>query len=220
LLQCKQWRHFVLIFLEEKRFNSVSQTQQYSLLPFYTGWGRYNQLLINAIAPLTIEQLALRTTPQHWTIGMYLTHIIADRAWWFHARMGEGGDDMTAFELWALGVCEADIDPHHTAAELVDGLQKTWQTIEHTLAGLTPADFARLVPPTDDAMRVRHAKLVEPSLQPYAQMWIEAARQNNDVRPPVSLQWVIWHVLEHDIHHGSEISTSLGMHGLPVVELD
>jgi hypothetical protein len=27
-------------------------------------------------------------------------------------------------------------------------------------------------------------------------------------------------MLEHDIHHGSEISTTLGIHGLPVVELD
>ena len=33
--------------------------QQLSLLPFYTGWGRYTQRLMAAIAPLTDEQLAL-----------------------------------------------------------------------------------------------------------------------------------------------------------------
>lgn len=198
----------------------MSQTQQSSLLPYYAGWGRYNQILGTAIAPLTVEQLALRTTPRHWSIGMYLTHIIANRAWWFHVRMGEGGDDMTSLELWALGVCEADIDPHHTAAELVDGLERTWRMIEQTLSRLTSADLARVVPPVDDATRVQHARMVEPALQPYAQMWIDGARQNNDVRPAVSLQWIIWHVLEHDIHHGSEISTTLGIHGLPVVNLD
>lgn len=194
--------------------------QQLSLLPFYAGWGRYQQRLAAAIAPLTVEQLALRTTPRHWSIGMYTTHIVANRAWFFHARMGEGGDDLTPYELWALGVCEADVDPGHTAAELVAGLEKTWQLIEETLARLTPADLDRFVPPLDDAERVRHANMVEPALQPYAQMWVEGARKDGVVRPAISLESIIWGVLEHDIHHGSEISTTLGIHGLPVVELD
>ena len=73
-----------------------------SLLPFYAGWGVYNERLIAAIAPLTDEQLALRTTPEHWPIGTYATHII--RAWWFHARMGEGSDDLTPLELWGLSL--------------------------------------------------------------------------------------------------------------------
>jgi uncharacterized damage-inducible protein DinB len=193
---------------------------QLSLLPFYAGWGRYTQHLVAAIAPLTREQLALRNTPQNWSIGMYATHIVANRAWWFHARMGEGGDDMTSLELWALGVCEADIDPCHPAAELVAGLEKTWQMIEKTLARLTSADLEQVFPPLDDAERVRHAKLVEPALQPYAQMWVDGARLAGEVRPAVSLESIIWGVLEHDIHHGSEISTILGVHGLPVVELD
>jgi uncharacterized damage-inducible protein DinB len=194
--------------------------QQLSLLPFYAGWGRYQQRLVAAIAPLTIEQLALCATPHHWSIGMYTTHIVANRAWWFHARMGEGSDDLTALELWALGVCEADVDPGHTAAELVTGLEKTWHLIEETLARLTPADLDRLVPPLTQADRERHAKLVEPALQPYAQMWLDATRLAGEVRPAVSLQSIIWGVLEHDIHHGSEISTTLGVHDLPVVELD
>jgi len=139
---------------------------QLSLLPFYAGWGIYNQRLVAAIAPLTAEQLALRNTPQHWSIGMYATHIVANRAWWFHARMGEGSADLTSLELWALGVCEGDVDPLHPAAELVAGLEKTWQMIEQTLARLTPADLFEVFPPLDQAERVRHAKLVEPALQP------------------------------------------------------
>jgi uncharacterized damage-inducible protein DinB len=193
---------------------------QLSLLPFYTGWGNYNQHLIAAIAPLTVEQLALRNTPQGWSIGMYATHIVANRAWWFHARMGEGSDDLTSLDLWALGVCEADVDPGHTAAELVAGLEKTWQLIEQTLARLTPADLEQVFPPLSEAERVHHASLVEPALQPYAQMWVESARLTGEVRRAVSRQWIIWGVLEHDIHHGSEISTILGVHGLPVLELE
>ena len=193
---------------------------QFSLLPFYAGWGAYNQRLVAAIALLTQEQLALRTTPQHWSIGMYVTHLVANRAWWFHARMGEGGDDLTSLELWALGVCEADVDPGHTAAELVAGLEKTWQMIEEALARLTPTDLEQVFPPLDQAERVRHATLVEPALQPYAKMWLDATARSGEVRPAVSCQQIIWGVLEHDIHHGSEISTTLGVHGLPVVEMD
>jgi uncharacterized damage-inducible protein DinB len=210
-----------LFLLEDKKQGiPLMREHQLSLLPFYAGWGRYQQHLVAAIAPLTVKQLALRTTPQQWSIGMYATHLVADRAWWFHARMGEGSEDLTSLELWALGVCEADVDPCHPAAELVAGLEKTWQLIEETLARRTTADLLAVFPPLDEAERVRHAKLVEPALQPYAQMWLERAALSGEVRPEVSLQWIIWHVLEHDIHHGSEISTILGVHGLPVVELD
>jgi hypothetical protein len=134
--------------------------------------------------------------------------------------MGEGGDDLTPYDLWALGVCEADVDPGHPAADLVAGLETTWQLIAATLARLTPADLDRVVPSLDAAGRERHAHRVEPALQPYAQMWLEGARREGVVRPAVSLQAIIWGVLEHDIHHGSEISTTLGVHGLPVVEGD
>jgi hypothetical protein len=193
---------------------------QLSLLPFYAGWGRYQQHLVAAIAPLTGAQLALRLTPHQWSIGMYATHIVANRAWWFHARMGEGSADLTALDLWALGVCEADVDPGHPAADLVAGLEKTWQLIEATLARLTPADLAQVVPPLSPAEREHHAQQVEPALQPYAQMWVERERRAGAVRPAYSRQWIIWGVLEHDIHHGSEISTILGVHGLPVIEMD
>src|SRR5687767_9635502 len=130
---------------------------QLSLLPFYSGWGIYNQRLVAAIAPLTAVQLALRTTPHHWSIGMYATHIVANRAWWFHARMGEGSDDLTPLDLWALGVCEAEVDPCHPAADLVAGLETTWQLIEQTLVRRTPADLAQVFPPLSAAERAYHA---------------------------------------------------------------
>ena len=28
-------------------------------------------------------------------------------------------------------------------------------------------------------------------------------------------QWIIWHVLEHEIHHGGELSLALGSYSLP-----
>ena len=34
-----------------------------------------------------------------------------------------------------------------------------------------------------------------------------------------SRQWIIWHVREHDIHHGGEISCILGTYGLAAVNV-
>ena len=35
----------------------------------------------------------------------------------------------------------------------------------------------------------------------------------------VTRQWVIWHVIEHDLHHGGELFFTLGAHGLPTPDL-
>ena len=30
----------------------------------------------------------------------------------------------------------------------------------------------------------------------------------------LSRAWVVWHVLEHDLHHGGEVSLTFGIHGI------
>jgi len=35
----------------------------------------------------------------------------------------------------------------------------------------------------------------------------------------ITRHWVIWHLLEHDLHHGGEMSHTLRIHGLPGVEI-
>ena len=32
-------------------------------------------------------------------------------------------------------------------------------------------------------------------------------------------QWIVWHVIEHDLHHGGELFFTLGMNGLPTPDL-
>jgi len=34
-----------------------------------------------------------------------------------------------------------------------------------------------------------------------------------------SRSWVVWHVLEHDLHHGGEVSLTLGINGLQAPQL-
>ena len=34
-----------------------------------------------------------------------------------------------------------------------------------------------------------------------------------------SRHWIIWHIIEHDLHYGGELSLTLGTHGLAVPDL-
>ena len=112
-------------------------------------------------------------------VGMIMTHVVANRTWCFHEKMGEGPADIADYTLWDNAVCEENFNPNHSAATLVTGLERTWQMIYHTLARLTPADLEESIPMRN---------------------WL------GEERPPRTRQWLIWGTLEHDIYHGGEIS--------------
>src|SRR5438552_14201212 len=116
---------------------------QLSLTTFYAGWDVYQQQLVAAIAPLTSEQLALCSSPQQWSVGMLATHIISTRVGWFHTWMGEGNADLAPLSDWDV---EESAEPLRSAAELVVGLERTWQMIQQTLAHLTPTDLEQVFP--------------------------------------------------------------------------
>src|SRR5581483_1742424 len=96
--------------------------QQTNLLSFYKGWDTYQAFLIKAIAPLASEQLALRLAPHLRSLGENVTHIISGRVSNFHLVMGEGDAEMAPLETWDLPGA-----PLRSAAELVRGLENTWQ---------------------------------------------------------------------------------------------
>src|SRR5258708_21828991 len=102
---------------------------QLSLAPFYAGWDVYQQHLVAALAPLTSEQLALRSSPQNWSVGMIAAHIVATRVWWFHMWMSAGNA-----ELAALEACDEDGQPTRSAAELVTRLRMSSHMIQNALA--------------------------------------------------------------------------------------
>jgi uncharacterized damage-inducible protein DinB len=80
--------------------------------------------------------------------------------------------------------------PARRAEELVNGLERTWQMVESALARWTPADLEHVFPARSD--------------DPIAR----------------TRQWIIWHVLEHDLFHSGELSCILGAHGLAGVALE
>ena len=80
--------------------------------------------------------------------------------------------------------------PARSAVELAHGLDVTWAFIESRFQRWTPEDCARTFPDEYDG-------------QVYQ----------------VSRSWVIYHVMEHDLHHGGEVSLILGMNGLRALDL-
>lgn len=76
--------------------------------------------------------------------------------------------------------------PFRSAAELAHGLDETWAFIESRLLRWTPEEQAMLFPDEGDDGKTYD----------------------------VSRSWVIYHVLEHDLCHGGEVSLILGMNGL------
>lgn len=65
--------------------------QVFPLATFYKpGWEQYQHALVQTIAPLSSEQLALSLGPQQRSIGELLEHMIGARFNWFYLWMGEG----------------------------------------------------------------------------------------------------------------------------------
>ncbi len=163
-----------------------------SLAPFYKGWDVYQQHLVTAIAPLSPEQLTLRAAPHMWSVGMIATHIVATRVGWFQMWLGEGNANLAPLAIW-----DEQEDVVRTPAELVTGLEDTWQMIQTALARWTPDDLEQVFQRSFSSNEAGQEHIV---------------RQH-------SRQWIIWHLLEHDLHHGGELSLILGMYGLPALDL-
>jgi uncharacterized damage-inducible protein DinB len=80
--------------------------------------------------------------------------------------------------------------PPRSAAELVSGLEGTWQMIHTALARWTPANL-------DDVF----------------------TEVQNEQSYSFTRQWIIWSTIKHDLHHGGEVSFTLGTHHLEALDL-
>ncbi len=162
-----------------------TKIEQSQITTFYNGWQKYQSLLTRALAPLSPEQLNLRAAPKLRTIEENATHMIGARARWFYMLMGEGGEQFTELAKW-----DRKDMPIRSAAEIISGLEATWNGMQEAINRWSPEDWQHTYPGEDPS---------EPET--------------------LTRYWVIWHLIEHDLHHGGEISIMLGMHGLKGVEL-
>lgn len=162
------------------------------LVTFYRqGWENHHQALVATIAPLSSEQLAHPVASHYVSIGALLAHMIDARIFWFSGWMGVESTDMAHWHENGSG----DEQTVHDAAELVAIFEKTWHAISSAMDQWTSADLEQLFSP--------------PAAH---QAWLRS--KGLDEEPAHSRQWIVWHVLEHEIHHGGELSLALGTYGL------
>ena len=100
----------------------------------FESWHDYQEALKRALAPLTEEQLQRRLVPGLRTPGEIAEHIVFGRALHLHRTLGETAAELTPLLRWEEG------DPPHTAAEIVQGLELTWQFITTCLMRGSPTD--------------------------------------------------------------------------------
>lgn len=158
----------------------------FTLTTFYTFWKEYQDRIKRAVAPLTAEQLGLRAAPYLRSIGENALHIVGCRAGWFVNFLGEdGGEEMKLYVDWNEAALTPGA-PVPSTAELVQGLDCSWQFMMDRLTRWSSVDMQQTFPDEWDGKPV-----------------------------DLSRAWVVWHVMEHDLHHGGELSLTLGMHGIP-----
>ena len=89
-------------------------------------------------------------------------------------------------EVKAIANWDEEDAPARSADELVHALDLTWNMMADRLARWSDDDMRKTFEDEQDGQTVQLARA-----------------------------WIVWHVMEHDLHHGGELSLTLGMHGLP-----
>ena len=161
------------------------------LITFYKqGWENYQSAVVKTAASLSSEQLAILIAPDQRSIGDLLDHMIGARFNWFHLWMGEGDPNLD----WNDDEYN-DEQAGNQAALRVRMLEKSWHVISSALDRWTAADLERVfIPPAAHQEFRRKRGLAE--------------------APQHTRQWIVWHVMEHEIHHGGELCLALGTHGV------
>ncbi len=90
-------------------------------------------------------------------------------------------------EIAAMREWDDPGQPERTTADYIHGFEATWSMMWEAM------------------QRWSDEQLAEEIVLP----WIGPAH-------PITRSFVVWHIIEHDLHHGGEISHSLGMQGLTI----
>lgn len=101
----------------------------------FESWQDYQEALKRAIAPLTAQQLQRRVLPNMRAPGEIAEHIVFGRAFHLHQILEEKAAELTPLLQWD----NAD-NPPHTASEILNGLELTWQVITDCLMQGSPTD--------------------------------------------------------------------------------
>jgi uncharacterized damage-inducible protein DinB len=157
----------------------------------YDGWRKANTRLVDGVRDLTPEQLQLGPSPSAWPIWALAAHTAGARVYWLCGVFKEPGAETTPFPDPQSGVgWEDDPATPRRADELVTALETSWRIVERCLETWRPAMLG------DEFTRV------------------VAGKTQIHTR-----QAVLMRLITHDAFHAGEISSILGTHGLPEIDL-
>jgi hypothetical protein len=167
------------------------------LATVFDGWDGHQASLVTTVAPLTPAQLAWRPAPGQRSAGEIARHIAFGRMTGFFRMQPPGGAElMRTIDYWHTDrdggrhVIEDAYAITEQPAELVRWLEAGWAMIARTLDEWTVADLARTY---------RHTY--------------------QGVAYAISYQWTIYRIFTHDLHHGGQLATTLGLQGITLPEL-
>jgi len=169
-----------------------------ALRTLYAGWADHERLLVTALRDLTPDELALRAASHQWAVWQMAAHVAGSRAFWFHDVLGEGDRavrDMFRVErttVPGLSLDDAGWEDDETRPRAGPEIV---EALERTWA-MIEACLARWTP--DDLM---------------------AGFRREGYEGVTTRAWAIWHLIEHEGHHGGEISLILGSNGLAGLDL-
>jgi hypothetical protein len=161
-----------------------------SIRPFYDRWPQYNGRLTEVIGAMTEEGLAIRPAPDLWPIWATVGHTAGARVYWLCHVVGEPGAEQTPFTDPTGDGWEDHLDHPRSAAELVSALDTTWAIIDGVLDRWTPAMLGEDIERTYGEARQIHSRAS-----------------------------ILQRLLTHEAYHCGELSQTLGIHGLPQIDL-
>lgn len=162
-----------------------------TIRPFYDGWGIYNDRIVAVIREMSAEQLGVRPAPDRWPIWAIVGHTAEARVYWLCGVLGEPGAESTPFPdpMNELG-WEDDLESPRGSDELVFALERTWSVVDQCLGRWTV-----------EMLGVRFTRTTEAGARSHTR------------------QSVLMRLLSHDAYHCGEMSQTLGIHGLPQIDL-
>jgi DinB superfamily len=162
-----------------------------SIRAAYIAWPEINRRFRDVVAAMTDEQLAIRPAPDRWPLWATVGHAACQRVFWLCDFAGEPGAATTRFTNASYD-CPGDDDLEHvlSAADLAEALDSTFRIVEGCLDRWTLPMLEEVIrEPDGDGPRVRTRGAV------------------------------IQRVFAHDVSHITELNETLGIAGLPQIDL-
>jgi uncharacterized damage-inducible protein DinB len=162
-----------------------------SIRRFYDRWPQYNRRLTDVIAGLSDDQLAVRPDPERWPIWATVGHTAGARVYWLCGILHEPGVETTPWPnpLTDEG-WEDELTRPRSAPELVGALGTTWALVERCLDEWSPE------------------MLDETVERPFGEVVQTHSRSS-----------ILQRLLTHEAYHCGELSQTLGIAGLPQIDL-